>query len=592
MRHYCWLSILALLTTVVQAADPVLTINGGTTAYQVGQSAVRLDAQAIVSDADSPTSLDGGSLTITILSLKDENDAPLAPDSGDTLLVVGSTIAGIPDATTTLSVSTSGSLVLITPTINGVVGNSVTVASWSGGSGGTDLVLRWTREASLMYATAVVRAVGFQNVRGTSATIGTRTFGAVLTDGTASGPGSATTKIAMVAAPLPPTANAIAVTTLEDQSVTGTLVGSDPSGSSLTYVLGAQPSQGTATLLNSQTGSFSFVPTANWSGSSTFAYMVTNGQLSSSWAQVTVTVTAVNDKPSFRAGGNLTASGDGVAQTVIGWATEISPGGGIQEADQTVSFTVTNSANALFSVQPALSNAGTLTYTPAPGASGVATITITGQDNGGTVNGGNNQSIQATATITISAVDLPPAVDPVVLATVLGAHLDVLPNATISGPASWSLVTACSLGVLTIDSTTGRLGFVPTTAGSEVLTAKVVSTGGSTEFLVSVTVSSNDLAGRPQIISAPSVEVITAGQTWSYLMTVQANTGAILQARVSGNRLATVTKTSGNGFTIQIPTGATDTIQDLTVVVWDSATNKADAQRIFVRVQPSVAGRG
>jgi hypothetical protein len=41
-----------------------------------------------------------------------------------------------------------------------------------------------------------------------------------------------------------------------------------------------------------------------------------------------------------------------------------------------LSFTVTNSNNALFSSQPAVSGNGTLSYTPAANANGAATVTL------------------------------------------------------------------------------------------------------------------------------------------------------------------------------------------------------------------------
>jgi Concanavalin A-like lectin/glucanases superfamily len=65
-------------------------------------------------------------------------------------------------------------------------------------------------------------------------------------------------------------------------------------------------------------------------------------------------------------------------------------------------FVATNTNNPLFSVQPAVSAAGTLTYTPA-GPTGVATVSVNIHDNGGTANGGSDTSAVQTFTITITA---------------------------------------------------------------------------------------------------------------------------------------------------------------------------------------------
>ena len=77
-------------------------------------------------------------------------------------------------------------------------------------------------------------------------------------------------------------------------------------------------------------------------------------------------------------GGRLPAASpqDAGAQTVVGWATAISPGAA-DEAGQTLTFNVSNDNNGLFAAQPALAANGTLTYTPnAAGNSGSYTYTL------------------------------------------------------------------------------------------------------------------------------------------------------------------------------------------------------------------------
>ncbi|MBI2955755.1 MAG: hypothetical protein HYY26_00445, partial [Acidobacteria bacterium] len=73
------------------------------------------------------------------------------------------------------------------------------------------------------------------------------------------------------------------------------------------------------------------------------------------------------------------------------------------ESGQTLSFMVTNNNNALFSAQPAVSSTGTLTFTPAaPPTSGVATVSVTLMDNGGTANGGDDTSAAQMFMITVN----------------------------------------------------------------------------------------------------------------------------------------------------------------------------------------------
>jgi hypothetical protein len=60
-------------------------------------------------------------------------------------------------------------------------------------------------------------------------------------------------------------------------------------------------------------------------------------------------------------------------------ASQISPGPA-GESSQTVSFTVANDNPDLFSAPPAIANNGELTFTPASGQSGIATVTVTAVD--------------------------------------------------------------------------------------------------------------------------------------------------------------------------------------------------------------------
>jgi hypothetical protein len=78
---------------------------------------------------------------------------------------------------------------------------------------------------------------------------------------------------------------------------------------------------------------------------------------------------------------------------------------------------VTNNNNALFSAQPAIAPDGTLAFTPATGATGVATVIVRLRDDGGTADGGANMSAPQSFTITVSPSSLkaPPKDKPLVL---------------------------------------------------------------------------------------------------------------------------------------------------------------------------------
>ncbi|MEQ9065543.1 MAG: Ig-like domain-containing protein, partial [Gimesia chilikensis] len=122
----------------------------------------------------------------------------------------------------------------------------------------------------------------------------------------------------------------------------------------------------------------------------------------------TITVTAVNDAPSFTKGADEDINEDAGAQSVTGWATALSPGPA-DESGQNLSFNMSNDNNPLFLVQPTINASGDLSYTPAADAFGTATVTVSISDDGGTANSGVDTSADQTFTITINAVNDEPS---------------------------------------------------------------------------------------------------------------------------------------------------------------------------------------
>ena len=171
------------------------------------------------------------------------------------------------------------------------------------------------------------------------------------------------------------------------------------------------------------------------------------------------TGTPVNDAPSFTKGANQTVlDEDAGAQSVSGWATAISAGP-TNQSGQTVDFIVSNTNNALFGVQPAVSPTGTLTFTPTANANGSATVSVQIHDNGGVLNGGVDTSAAQTFTITVTAVnDAPTATNlsaaetyvedtTLNLVDIVASDIDsatVTATLTLSNPAAGSLTTATS----------------------------------------------------------------------------------------------------------------------------------------------------
>ena len=170
-----------------------------------------------------------------------------------------------------------------------------------------------------------------------------------------------------------------------------------------------QPANGTVS--ENADGSLKYTPNADYNGADFFTYRATDGTEESNTASVSILVDPVNDAPSFTKGADQTVNEDAGPQSVSDWATAISAGPS-DEASQQLSFVVTNDNNSLFTSigQPAISSDGTLTYTPAPDASGSAIVTVVLRDDGGPANGGVDNSAAQTFQITVTPVNDAPTV--------------------------------------------------------------------------------------------------------------------------------------------------------------------------------------
>jgi hypothetical protein len=178
-------------------------------------------------------------------------------------------------------------------------------------------------------------------------------------------------------------------------------------------------------------GVLTFTPSPESSGTATVSVRLvsrlsTSGETVESSAVQTfhITVRPVNDRPAIVLGPGIVTREDAGPQWVDRFGRMVS--GPADEAAQVVVPTLTTNKPELFSVQPSLSDDGTLTYTPAADASGVATVTVRVRDNGGADYGGLDEGVSQTFTITIRPVNDAPSF-------VAGADITVLEDA---GPQS------------------------------------------------------------------------------------------------------------------------------------------------------------
>ena len=162
-------------------------------------------------------------------------------------------------------------------------------------------------------------------------------------------------------------------------------------------------------------GTLTFTPAANSNGSATITVIAqddggtANGGVDRTTNTFVITVLPVNDAPVLTfATNNLVVLEDAAAQALPRFVT--ASVGPADEAGQSITnYTVTSSAPGMFAVAPAVALNGTLTFTLAANSNGVATITVAAQDDGGTADGGVNQTT-STFTITVTPVNDAPSI--------------------------------------------------------------------------------------------------------------------------------------------------------------------------------------
>ncbi|MEO5338682.1 MAG: Ig-like domain-containing protein, partial [Magnetospirillum sp. WYHS-4] len=190
----------------------------------------------------------------------------------------------------------------------------------------------------------------------------------------------------------------------EDTPITGTLSATDAdAGDSLIFSLaaGGAPTHGEVTI--NANGTYSYTPTANYSGADSFTYRIQDASGASSTAKVNLTVAAVNDAPVAVADSGTVAAGGNVTLRVLANDSDIegdtltlaSVAEGTYGTAVKSGFTVVYTADK----SPALALAegatatDTFTYTASDGQGGTTTQTVTV-----TVTGANHAPILANDT--------------------------------------------------------------------------------------------------------------------------------------------------------------------------------------------------
>ncbi|MDR2336009.1 MAG: midcut-by-XrtH protein [Burkholderiaceae bacterium] len=254
-----------------------------------------------------------------------------------------------------------------------------------------------------------------------------------------------------------PSASGLVLSTPMNTALTSSLTASDPDGDALVWLVHSPPAHGTLALDTHGAGHMSYVPELNFVGNDSFSFSVTDGIVTSAPATVDIHVQAFNVAPSHMvpvqqsgpvntplvlssANGNAIAvadpdAGNGVLQMTLsvsgidGTLTLANPGGVLASlaGNGTREIMVTGTLAAL---NAALNGVGgALTFQPAQGIAGVATLSIVTNDQGN-VGAGGAQSASDSVVMKIGmapVMTLSPAVTTISVAanTQTDLHLQV-----------------------------------------------------------------------------------------------------------------------------------------------------------------------
>ncbi|MFH0939003.1 MAG: Ig-like domain-containing protein [Planctomycetota bacterium] len=324
-----------------------------------------------------------------------------------------------------------------------------------------------------------------------------------------------------------------ALTVIEDTPAVGALVASDVDDDPLTFSLVTDGANGHVVITNAATGAYTYTPNLNVNGGDSFTFKVNDKLLDSNIATVIVTIKPVNDAPTFAKGSDQTILEDCEVTTVDGWATLFDPGQ-LNEIQTVLRYIVSNDNNALFSTQPAISTDGTLTYTLAPNAWGVAIATVCVQDNGGTTDGGVDTSDSQTFTITITPVNDAPTLNsiasPIMILRNASAQTINLSgiSAGLNDPPKTLMITATSSNTSLIPNptvnytnpgATGSLTYTPVTGavGAATITVSVTDNGGTINGGINTISRAFDvIVDVPLMITSPLLASAIKGSPFSY----------------------------------------------------------------------------
>jgi hypothetical protein len=334
----------------------------------------------------------------------------------------------------------------------------------------------------------------------------------------------ATVSITVTAVNDAPVATAQSVSTSKNTATAITLQATDVEGSALTYSAVTQPAHGT---LGGTAPNLTYTPTTGYTGPDSFTFKANDGTLDSAVATVIITVTVVNDAPVTIAQSVSTA--EDTAKAITLQATDA-------DGNPLTYATVTQPAHGTLS-----GTVPNVTYTPAANYNGPDSFTFKAND-------GITDSVPATITITVTAVNDPPVATAQNVSTAKNtAKAITLTGSDVDGnPPTYATVTLPAHG--TLSGTAPNLSYTPAAdyTGADNFTFKANDgTLDSTPATVAITVTSGSTWVSADIGPVPTAGSLSiSGGTFT-----QAGSGTLLMATPASDTFRfTYQALSGDGI--------------------------------------------
>ena len=343
----------------------------------------------------SATDVEGPSLTFSIVANGSRGTAAITnPVTGAFTYTPNANANGADTVTfeaTDGSITSNTATVAITidPQNDAPIAQNGTKSVFTGSTATGTLTASDIDSAALTYSiiangskgTAVVTnpATGAYTYTANAGASGTDTFSFKANDGAADS--NVATIAVTILANRPPVANNGTLTTAEEKSASSSLNASDPDGNRLTFRIVSNGLKGTATITNTASGRFTYVPAPNANGSDSLTFVASDGTIDSNVATINVTITSVNDAPVAANASYAISSNTTLNSTLVG--TDID--------SSTLTYAIVKRPRkGSLSLNAAT---GVFTYTPPAGFVGVESFTYRVSDGAAT---------SATATISIT----------------------------------------------------------------------------------------------------------------------------------------------------------------------------------------------